>query len=204
MSTEQLSKHSKEFEESVRASSGIFCWSNSGSSHSKVSEIGADILSASDGVVIRIPGPQVCLVNSPLTCNYLLSYVVQILGYMLQYVDNDLTQDLNADLPDNFLISDADYEAGFDKINNAPTVPGAAHALAPPVAVSYTETLAAATPVSVFKEVSLPKEVFPLQEVSLPKEVFPPQEVSLPKEVSPPEEEPVYSSGYYFAPKLRV
>ena len=67
MRAEQLSKHSKEFEESVQSASGIFCWSNSGSLHSKASERGADIISASDGVVIRIPGPQVCLVNPSLT-----------------------------------------------------------------------------------------------------------------------------------------
>jgi hypothetical protein len=115
---------------------------------------------------------------------------------MLQYVDNDLTQDLNADLPDDFLISDADYEAGFSNINNAPTVPRAAHALAPPIANSYTDIPAESTAVSPLQEISPPKEIYPLQDVTL--QVFPPKEVSLPVE------EHVYASGYYFAPKLRV
>ena len=134
---------------------------------------------------------------------------------MLQYVDNDLSQDLRAKLPDNFLISDEDYEAGFDKIDNSPTVLGADHALASPVAESYTHIPPAATAISPVKDVyplevvSPLKYITPLEEVTLPKEVFtledvPVKEVFPPKDVSPLEEEPVYSSGYYFAPKLRV
>ena len=134
---------------------------------------------------------------------------------MLQYVDNDLTQDLKANLPDNFLITDQDYEAGFDKIDNSPTVLGAAHGLASPVAELYTDIPPAATAISPVKdvylleEVSPLKKVLPLEDVSLPKVVFTLEEVPLkevfpPEEISPLEEEPVYSSGYYFAPRLRV
>ena len=176
MNADQLSKRAKEFEESVQSSSGIFCWSNSGSSQTKSSERETQTISVNDGLIIRIPGPQVCLVNSPLTYNHLLNYVMQILGYMLQYVDNDLTQDMDAELPDDFLISDEDYEAGFAKVDDAPKAPSrAAHALAPTVADSSTNIPETATAVA-----------------------------SAPSFKKAHKEEPVYSSGYYFAPKSRV
>ena len=70
---------------------------------------------------------------------------------MLQYVDNDLTQDLRTDLPDDFLIPDSDYEAGFGG-GTAPKAP--ARALAgPPVTDTSTDTPTAAT-----TAVSAPKE----------------------------------------------
>ena len=94
---------------------------------------------------------------------------------MLQYVDNDLTQDMDAELPDDFLISDEDYEAGFAKADDAPKAPRAAHALAPTVADSSTDTPETATAVA-----------------------------SAPSFKNAHKEEPVYSSGYYFAPKSRV
>ena len=34
---------------------------------------------------------------------------------MMQYTDNDVSQDLRRDLPDDFLIPDEDYESGFNK-----------------------------------------------------------------------------------------
>lgn len=173
MSAEQVSNRSKEFEESVQSSSGIFCWPNSsGSSHDKTSERVSDTISASDGIIIRIPGPHVCLVNSPLTYNYLLDYVMQILGYILQYVENDLTEDLKADLPADFLIPDADYEAVFNDTTKPQKAPHA------PVADPSTDIIPAAATTA----------------VTSPKDVPPPSR----------KEEPVYSSGYYFAPKLRV
>jgi hypothetical protein len=93
---------------------------------------------------------------------------------MLQYVENDLTKDLNPDLPTDFLLSDADYEAGFNKIDNAPKASEAAHALAPP-ANSSTNTLVAAATAD-----------------------------TPPSSVSPPKKDPVHASGYYAAPKQRV
>ncbi|KIJ90210.1 hypothetical protein K443DRAFT_15285 [Laccaria amethystina LaAM-08-1] len=155
MSAQQVSNRSKEFEEYVQSSNGIFCWSNSSSSHAQSSSRSSQTITASDGVVIRIPGPQ-------------------ILGYMLQYVENDLTKDLNPDLPTDFLLSDADYEAGFNKIDNAPKASEAAHALAPP-ANSSTNTLVAAATAD-----------------------------TPPSSVSPPKKDPVHASGYYAAPKQRV
>lgn len=70
---------------------------------------------------------------------------------MLQYVDDDLTQDLRTDLPDDFLIPDKDYEAGFNE-GTKPKAP--ARALAgPSVTDPSTDTPAAAT-----TAVSPPKE----------------------------------------------
>ncbi|EDR10018.1 uncharacterized protein LACBIDRAFT_317895 [Laccaria bicolor S238N-H82] len=94
MSEEQVKKHAGEFANSAESSSGIFCWSTSRSSHSKRSEKDISTSAASDGLVIRIPGPQ-------------------ILGYMMQYPDNDISQDLRRDLPDDFLIPDEDYEGNM-------------------------------------------------------------------------------------------
>jgi len=34
----------------------------------------------------------------------------------MQYTDNDISQDLRRDLPDDFLIPDEDYEGGFNKV----------------------------------------------------------------------------------------
>ena len=120
-------------------------------------------ISANDGLIIRIPGPQVCLVNSPLTYSYLRNYVTQILGYMLQYVDNDLTQDMDAELPDDLLISDEDYEAGFAKVDDAPKAPRASHALAPTLADSSTdipETATAVASASSFKKAHKEEPVY--------------------------------------------
>ena len=92
----------------------------------------------------------------------------------LQYVDNDLTQDMDAELPDDLLISDEDYEAGFAKVDDAPKAPRW-HALAPTLADSSTDIPETATAVA-----------------------------SAPSSKKAQKEAPVYSSGYYFAPKSRV
>ena len=62
---------------------------------------------------------------------------------MLQYVDDDLTQDLRKDLPDDFLIPDSDYEAGFGD-GTKPKAPAQAVA-GPSITDPSTDTPAAAT-----------------------------------------------------------
>ena len=70
---------------------------------------------------------------------------------MLQYVDNDLTQDVCTDLPDNILIPDSDNEAGFSG-GTKPKAPACALA-GPSITDPSTDTPAAAT-----TAVSAPKE----------------------------------------------
>ena len=72
MSVEQTTRYKGEFANSAESSSGIFCWSTSQSSNSKRSEQELSTSSASDGLIIRIPGPQVCLFYSSLTFKYLI------------------------------------------------------------------------------------------------------------------------------------
>ena len=70
---------------------------------------------------------------------------------MLQYVDDDLTQDLRQDLPEDFLIPDSDYEAVFGG-GTKPKAPAQAVA-GPSITDPSTDTPAAAT-----TAVSAPKE----------------------------------------------
>ena len=72
MTEGQTQKYAGEFANSAESSSGIFCWSTSSSSNSKRSEKELSTKSASDGLIIRIPGPQVCLFYSSLTFKHLI------------------------------------------------------------------------------------------------------------------------------------
>jgi Tfp pilus tip-associated adhesin PilY1 len=181
MSEEQLSRYSHEdVEEDVKSSSGIFCWSSSSSSSkSKRSERETFTSAASDGLIIRIPGPQVCLLKLSLTYKY-LNYVMQILGYMLQYVDNDLTQDLPSTLSDDFLIADADYEAGFNKTFNSTGFNNTFNG------TGFTSTG--------FIDINDPSKAL----------VPPVADSSTTTAVSAPKEKPAHSSGFYPAPKARA
>ena len=40
-------------------------------------------------------------------------FVFKILGYILQFTDNDETTEVPDKLPDGFLLSDADYNSAF-------------------------------------------------------------------------------------------
>lgn len=71
-----------DFEKAVASSAGILCWSTS-SQNNQNSEKTYAYAQADDGCVIRIPGPQ-------------------IMGYMLQFTDPDMTKPI----PDDFLSSD--------------------------------------------------------------------------------------------------
>ncbi|KAH8099644.1 hypothetical protein BXZ70DRAFT_942722 [Cristinia sonorae] len=83
------------------ASGGVLCFSYSQSSSSSSDDSSYSFQSCADGCVIRIPGPQ-------------------ILGYIMQLTDNDTTKDMPNQLPDNFFIPDADYDAATQGIGGGP------------------------------------------------------------------------------------
>ena len=109
---------------------GILCWSTSSSDHSQSSDKSYSFVQKSDGCVICIPGPQVIYFLSPFE---LQIFVFKLLGYMLQFMDNDETTEVLDKLPDGFLLSDTDYNSSFaDK--------PAAHALDPTTITPTTKT----------------------------------------------------------------
>ena len=70
---------------------------------------------------------------------------------------------MDAELPDDLLISDEDYEAGFAKVDDAPKAPRASHALAPTLADSSTdipETATAVASASSFKKAHKEEPVY--------------------------------------------
>ncbi|KAF8956725.1 hypothetical protein BDZ97DRAFT_154780 [Flammula alnicola] len=83
-----------EIEKYAATSAGILCFSMNKSEHSKASDKSYSFVQKGDGCIIRIPGPQ-------------------ILGYILQFTDNDKTELIPVKLPDGFLLSDADYNSSF-------------------------------------------------------------------------------------------
>ncbi|EDR10049.1 uncharacterized protein LACBIDRAFT_325617 [Laccaria bicolor S238N-H82] len=77
------------FQSQTSSSSGILLWSTSSSSSTRSSHQGVFTQTTSDGLVIRIPGPQ-------------------IIGYMFEIMPNDLTTQLPETIPDGFFIPDDD------------------------------------------------------------------------------------------------
>lgn len=105
----------EELEKFAASSAGILCWSTSASDHSKSSHKSYSFVQKADGCVIRIPGPQVmkgfCFVSTiKLTFS---SFFHEILGYMLQFTENDETTEVPDKLPDGFLLSDAEYNSAL-------------------------------------------------------------------------------------------
>jgi len=92
MTATQVSSDAANFQQTLVKSQGTLCFSTS-SAETTPPQNSYNFTSASDGIIIRIPGPQ-------------------ILGYYLQLTDNDQTQPVPVTLPDGFLISDADYDSG--------------------------------------------------------------------------------------------
>jgi hypothetical protein len=100
---------------------------------------------------------------------------------MLQYVDNDVTQDLRKDLPDDFLIPDSDYEAGFgNKTFNSTGFNNTFNG------TGFTSTG--------FIDINDPSKAL----------VPPVADSSTTTAVSAPKEKPAHSSGFYPAPKARA
>ncbi|KAF8149916.1 hypothetical protein B0H34DRAFT_667269 [Crassisporium funariophilum] len=83
---------SEEMEKYAATSAGILCFSTNSSSQSKSMDKSYTFTQTSDGCVIRIPGPQ-------------------ILGYILQLTDKDETTPIPEQFPQDFLVSDVDYDA---------------------------------------------------------------------------------------------
>ncbi|KAF7321234.1 hypothetical protein HMN09_00212400 [Mycena chlorophos] len=77
-------------QQSSAASGGFLCFSYSQSSASSSSETASSFSQYSNGYIVKIPGPQ-------------------ILGYMMQKLDTDLTTEMPKELPDNFFIPDDEY-----------------------------------------------------------------------------------------------
>ncbi|KAJ7920263.1 hypothetical protein B0H13DRAFT_2319601 [Mycena leptocephala] len=101
-----LASDEKKFEQSAAATSGGFlCFSYSSSKSSSSSSTASSFKQYSNGYVVKIPGPQ-------------------ILGYMVQELDSDLTTLMPAELPDNFFIPD-------DEFNETITGPGTQNGVNP-------------------------------------------------------------------------
>ncbi|PPQ73207.1 hypothetical protein CVT24_010024 [Panaeolus cyanescens] len=100
MSSTDIEKSGAAMQETAASSAGVLCWSTSSASQSSSSTNTCATELASDGLVIRIPGPQ-------------------ILGYILQITDSDQAQPLPTQLPPGFLIPDDQY----DNTLNAPPHP---------------------------------------------------------------------------------
>ena len=104
-------------------SGGCFCFSMSSSETGSSNENTHNFTSCSDGLVVRIPGPQVriifghCLKHQIiLTC----LTVLQILGYMIQLTENDSTKPLSEATGKELYISDADYDTATSDMKPTP------------------------------------------------------------------------------------
>lgn len=118
MSTSDIQSSGAEMEKYAASSAGVLCWSTSSSEHDKSSDKSYSFVQKSDGAVIRIPGPQVRILISMNDEINFFSIVtddiyVQILGYMLQFTDNDETTPVPEQLPEGFLLKDEDYDDSF-------------------------------------------------------------------------------------------
>jgi hypothetical protein len=129
MESTNIESAGAELEKFAASSAGILCWSTSSSDHSKSSDKSYSFVQKSDGCVIRIPGPQV--IHLILIANQAKHPFPKILGYMLQFTDNDETTVVPGKLPDGFLLSDADYNSAFAE-------KPAAHAADPLIATPTT------------------------------------------------------------------
>ena len=103
-------------EKNASESGGILCFSYSASSSSSASDNSYSFQQCSDGCVIRIPGPQV--LHQSLSWRQSTDTSKQILGYILQRTDADQTGAMPRQLPKDFFIPDADYDAAIRDIND--------------------------------------------------------------------------------------
>ncbi|EDR09399.1 uncharacterized protein LACBIDRAFT_318946 [Laccaria bicolor S238N-H82] len=84
------------FQSQSASAGGILMWSTSSSSSESSSHQMVSTQVTADGLIIRIPGPQ-------------------IMGYMFEIMPNDLSDDLPQTIPDSFFIPDDDYDSTFNK-----------------------------------------------------------------------------------------
>ena len=105
-------------EKNASESGGILCFSYSASSSSSASDNSYSFQQCSDGCVIRIPGPQVLPQSS--SSRQSTDTSKQILGYILQRTDADQTGAMPRQLPQDFFIPDADYDAATGGLGGDP------------------------------------------------------------------------------------
>ncbi|KAH8077868.1 hypothetical protein BXZ70DRAFT_690995 [Cristinia sonorae] len=89
-SSTTVSTDQSSMKKDAASSGGVLCFSFSEGSSSSQSENSHSVVTCTDGCVIRIPGPQV-------------------LGYIMQLTDPDLTDDIPDEIPEDFFVPEADY-----------------------------------------------------------------------------------------------